>query len=163
MPGERPTLADLATWAVRVVFGLVVLVAALSILVIAFDLFIEDRADTIDLSNVVFATSLAVSGVTFGLARAIDQGEGEMTRKRFVLSGEVLFLGSLLFLTATMLKYIASGIEARRDALRGLPPGGAVYQVILGSSRLTFAVAFAFLMGGFCLLLFRLSKHIGMR
>jgi hypothetical protein len=163
MPGERSTLAALATWAVRVVFGLVVLVAALSILVIAFDLFIEDRADTIDLSNVVFATSLAVSGVTFGLARAIDQGEREMTRERFVLSGEVLFLGSLLFLTATMLKYIASGIEARRDALRGLPPGGAVYQVILGSSRLTFAVAFAFLIGGFCLLLFHLSKHIGMR
>jgi hypothetical protein len=45
MPGERPTLAALATWAVRLVFGLVVLVA-LSILVISFDLFIEDRADS---------------------------------------------------------------------------------------------------------------------
>ena len=163
MPGERPTLAALAIWAVRVVFGLVVLVAALAILVIAFDLFIEDRVDTIDLSNVVLATSLAISSVIFGLARAIDQAEGERTRERFVLSGEVLFLGSLLFLTATMLKYIASGIEARRHALRGLPSGGAVYQVILGSSRLTFAVAFAFLIGGFCMLLFHLSKHIGMR
>ena len=163
MPAERPTLAALATWAVRVVFGLVILVATLSILVIAFDLFIEDRGDTIYLSNVVFATSLAITSVIFGLARAIDQREGERTKERFVLSGEVLFLGSLLFLTATMLKYIASGIEARRDALRGLPPGGAVYQVILGSSRLTFAVAFAFLLGGFCLLLFHLSKHIGMR
>jgi hypothetical protein len=163
MPGKRPTLAVFAIWAVRVVFGLVVLVAALAILAIAFDIFIEDRYDTIHLSNVVFATSLAISSVVFGLARAIDWAEGERTRERLVLSGEVLFLGSLLFLTATMLKYIASGIEARRDALRGLPPGGAVYQVILGSSRLTFAVAFAFLIGGFCLLLFHLSKHIGMR
>jgi TRAP-type C4-dicarboxylate transport system permease small subunit len=163
MSGERPIIAPLATWAVRAVFGLVVLVAALSILVISFDIFIEDRRDTIDLSNVVFATSLAISSVTFGLARAIDRAEGERTRQRLVLSGEVLFLGSLLFLTATMLKYIASGIEARRQALRGLPSGGAVYQVILGSSRLTFAVAFAFLIAGFCLLLFHLSKHIGMR
>jgi hypothetical protein len=86
MSGERPTVAALATWAVRAVFGLVVLVAALSILVTFFDIF----------------------------------------------------------------------IEARRQALRGLPPGGAVYQVILGSSRLTFAVAFALLIGGFCLHLFHL-------
>jgi hypothetical protein len=76
MPGERPTIAALATWAVRAVFGLVILVAALTILVISFDIFIEDRRDTIDLSNVVFATSLAISGVTFGLARAVDQAGG---------------------------------------------------------------------------------------
>jgi hypothetical protein len=163
MPRERPALAALAAWTVRVVFGLVVLVGVLSILVIAFDIFIEDRANTIDLSNAIFATSLAISGVAFSLARAIDRPEGESTRERLVRSGEVLFLGSLLFLTATMLKYIASGIEARRHALQGLTPGGAAYQVILSSSRLTFAVAFAFLIGGFCLLLFHLSKHIGMR
>jgi hypothetical protein len=148
---------------VRTVFGLVVFLAVLSILVIAFDIFIQDPGGPIELGNAIFVTSLATSNVVFALSRAIGQGEGDGTGDRLVHTGEVLFLGALLFLTATMLKYIAFGVEVGRHALRAIPPGGVLYHVILGSSRFTFAVAFAFLIGGFCSLMFHLSKHIGMR